>query len=151
MRASFPSTLTRAVALGLAAGARGALGPCVPLWARARTEGRTKARRLSMTTVAGELAVDKTPGIPSRTAVPMIILRTLSGASGGFLLSRQLSSPVALTVGVAAAAAPVGAVAGVRWRARWAAHRSPWVGALLEDAVALTLARWAVSGQRPRR
>ena len=150
MRASFPSTVTRAVALGLAAGSRGTLGPCAPLWARARAEGHAKARRLSMVTIAGELAADKTPGIPSRTAGPMITLRALSGAAGGALLARELGSPVALTAGIAAAAAPVGAMAGVRWRARWGTHRSPWVGALLEDAVALTLARWAVTGHGSR-
>lgn len=146
MRASFPVIVTRAVALGLAAGSRGALGPCAPLWARARAEGREKTRRLSMVAITGELVADKTPKIPSRTSGPMITLRTLSGATGGVLLARALGGPAVLTSGIAAVAAPVGAVAGVRWRARWGTHRSPWVGAVLEDAVALTLARWALSG-----
>ncbi|HIY42702.1 MAG TPA: hypothetical protein H9836_16465 [Candidatus Nocardiopsis merdipullorum] len=44
--------------------------------------------------------------------------------------SPELGSPVTLTAEIAAAAAPVGAVAGVRWRARWGTHRSPWVGAV---------------------
>lgn len=148
MRPPFPSTVVRAVALGLAAGARGTLGPIPPLWARARAEGRTKARRLAMAAVAGELAVDKVPGIPGRTDGPGTALRALSGAAGGALLARELEGPVALTSGIAAAVAPMGAKAGVRWRARWSTHRSPWVGAVLEDAVALTLARVAVSGSR---
>lgn len=64
--------------------------------------------------------------------------------------SSELGNPVTLTAGIAAAGAPVGAVVGARWWARWGTHRSPWVGAALEDVVAIALARWADSGHAPR-
>ncbi|SIO88714.1 hypothetical protein [Nocardiopsis sp. JB363] len=139
--------LSRSLALGLAAGARSTLGPCAPLWAR---EERTSRRGLLALTIAGEFAVDKAPGIPPRTAAPALLSRVLGGAWGGALLARHLGGPVLPAAVVAAAAAPVGAVVGVRWRSWWSESRPAWEGAVIEDAVALTLACRAVSGI-PRR
>ena len=140
--------LARSLALGLAAGARSTLGPCAPLWAR---EERTSRRGLLALTIAGELAADKAPGIPPRTAAPVLLSRVLGGAWGGALLARNLGGPVVLSAAVVAAvAAPVGAVVGVRWRSWWSESRPSWEGAVIEDAIALTLACYAVSGT-PRR
>lgn len=139
-----PSTVLRAAALGLAAGSRSSLGPCAPLWARARTHGHRGLRCSTALAVAGELAMDKMPGMPGRTAGPVLALRVLSGAVGGGLLARGLGEHVVPTAAIAALAVPVGAAAGVGWRAGWSgpAH----VDAVLEDAAALTLACLAVSG-----
>lgn len=141
-------TLSRSLALGLAAGARGSLGPCAPLWAC--SEGRTLRRGLLALTIAGELMADKTPGIPPRTSGPVLLSRALGGAWGGALLAQNLGDPPSPAALVAAMAAPVGAAAGVRWRSRWSESRPAWQGAVIEDAVALTLACCAVSGTRRR-
>ncbi|MEU3310110.1 hypothetical protein [Nocardiopsis sp. NPDC006832] len=137
-------TLARSLALGLASGARGTLGPCAPLLAR--DEGRTLRRGLVALTITGELVADKTPGIPPRTSGPVLLSRSLAGAWGGALLARNLGGPVPPAVAVAALAAPMGAVVGVWWRSWWSGSRPAWEGAVIEDAVALALAWCAVSG-----
>lgn len=137
-------TLARSLALGLASGARGTLGPCAPLLAR--DEGRTLRHGLLALTITGELVADKTPGIPPRTSGPVLLSRALAGAWGGALLARNLGGPVPPAVAVAALAAPVGASVGVWWRSWWSGHRPAWEGAVIEDAVALALAWCAVSG-----
>ncbi|AFR06665.1 hypothetical protein ACFV4I_01115 [Nocardiopsis alba] len=136
--------LLRALALGLAAGARGTLGPCAPLWARARDEGRVGGRCLAALTVAGEMLGDKTPAVPARTEGPGLLFRAFSGAWGGTLLARRTGASVPLTAGICALTAPVGATLGVGWRSWWGERRPDWQGALMEDAVALSLARYAV-------
>lgn len=139
-------TLARSLALGLAAGARGTLGPCAPLLAR--DEERTLRRGLSALTIAGELVADKMPGIPPRTSGSVLLSRALGAAWGGALLARRLGGPVPPAVAVAAMAAPVGAAVGVRWRSWWGESRPAWEGAVIEDVVALALAWCAVSGTR---
>lgn len=140
--------LARSLALGLAAGARSTLGPCAPLWARA--QGRTPRRGLLALVIAGELVADKMPGIPPRTSGPVLLSRVLGGAWGGALLARNLGGPVLAAVAVAGAAAPVGAAVGVRWRSWWSGSRPPLERAVIEDAVALSLAFCAASGTRRR-
>ena len=137
-------TLARSLALGLASGARGTLGPCAPLLAR--DEGRTLRRGLLALTITGELVADKTPGIPPRTSGPVLLSRAIAGAWGGALLARNLGGPVPPAVAVAALAAPAGAAVGVWWRSWWSGSRPAWEGAVIEDAVALALAWCAVSG-----
>lgn len=140
------STAVRAAALGLAAGSRSSLGPCAPSWARAGArEGKCRQCSTALA-VAGELALDKMPGVPSRTSGPVLALRVLSGAMGGGLLARGLGERVVPAAAIAALAAPVSAAAGVGWRAGWTGP--PHVDAVLEDAAALALACIAVSGVR---
>lgn len=141
-----PSTAVRAAALGLAAGSRSSLGPCAPLWARARAHGRGGLRCSAVLAVAGELAMDKMPGMPGRTTGPVLALRVLSGAVGGGLLARGLGERVAPSAAIAALAVPVSAAAGVGWRAGWSGPTH--VDAVLEDVAALALACLAVSGTR---
>ena len=138
--------LSRSLLLGLASGARASLGPGAPLWAGA--QGRTSRRGLVALTIAGEFAMDKVPGIPARTAGPVLLVRVLGGAWGGALLARRLAGPVIPAAAVAALAAPVGAAAGVRWRSWWSTSRPSWEGAVIEDVAALTLACSAVSDTR---
>ncbi|GHD15693.1 hypothetical protein GCM10007147_03350 [Nocardiopsis kunsanensis] len=139
-----PSTAVRAAVLGLATGSRSSLGPCAPLWSRAH--GRKGLLCSTVLAVAGELAMDKVPGMPGRTTGPVLALRVLSGAVGGGLLARGLGERVVPTAVIAALAVPASAAAGVGWRAGWSgpAH----VDAVLEDTAALTLACLAVSGTR---
>lgn len=135
--------LPRAVALGLAAGARSSLGPGAPLWVDAR--GNTPRRCLIALAVAGEITMDKTPIVPERTKGPVLVQRSLGGAWGAALLARDLNGSIPLAAVAAALAAPVGAVAGVRWRAWWSQGRPAWMGGVIEDAAALALARFAVA------
>lgn len=145
MKAPTASTTARAILLGLAAGSRSTLG-AAPLWAGARARGSVPVRRAVALAVTGELAADKLPNAPSRLAGPGTAVRVLAGGLGGALLARGLGQPVLATAGVAAAAAPLGAVIGVRWRGLWGTGRGAWVGAVLEDAAAIGLARAACSG-----
>jgi uncharacterized membrane protein len=140
------STTARALLLGLAAGSRSTLGAAAPLWAGARARGSVPVRCAVALAVAGELAADKHPKAPSRLRGPGGAARVVAGGLGGALLARGLGQPVLATAGIAAAAAPLGAVAGVRWRSLWGAGRGAWVGAVLEDAVAIGLARVSCSG-----
>ncbi|GAA1107736.1 hypothetical protein [Nocardiopsis metallicus] len=140
------ATVTRAVLLGLAAGSRSTLGAAGPLLAGARSRGSRPAQYAIALAVTGELATDKLPCAPSRLAGPGKAVRVLAGGLGGALLARGLGQPVLATAGIAAAAAPVGAAAGVRWRSLWGTGRGAWVGAVVEDAVAIGLARAACAG-----
>ena len=136
------SGAVRAALLGLATGSRGTLGSA-PLWA---SSGGGK-RALMTLTYLGEFSGDKAPGIPSRLAWPMLTSRILSAGTGGALLARALGAPVVPATVVAAAVAPLGAAAGVKWRGYWSdGGRPAWVGGLIEDACAITLARAACRG-----
>lgn len=146
MTALTASTTARALLLGLAAGSRSALGAAAPLWAGAKARGSVPVRCAVALAVTGELAADKHPNVPSRLAGPGAAIRVLAGGLGGALLARGLGQPVLATAGIAAAAAPLGAVVGARWRAVWGTGRGAWVGAVLEDAAAIGLARAACSG-----
>ncbi|WDZ88587.1 hypothetical protein [Nocardiopsis sp. HUAS JQ3] len=132
----------RALLLGLAAGSRSTLGGA-PLWHSAGTGKRA----LMALAALGEFSGDKLPGIPSRTAAPSLTARVVSAGTGGALLARGAgASPVLATV-LAAAAAPVGTLAGVGWRRYWSGTGRPaWIGGVVEDACALALARTACRG-----
>lgn len=146
MTAPTASTTARAILLGLAAGSRSSLGAAAPLWAVARSRGSVPLRCAIALAVTGELAADKHPNVPSRLSGPGATSRVLAGGLGGALLARGLGQPVLATAGIAAAAAPLGAVIGVRWRALWGTGSWAWAGAVLEDAAAIGLARAACSG-----
>ncbi|MGW5877587.1 hypothetical protein ACWFMI_13695 [Nocardiopsis terrae] len=146
MRVPTASTTVRAILLGLAAGSRSTLGAAAPLWAGARARGSVSGRCSVALAVIGELAVDKLPWAPSRLEGPGTAVRVLAGGLGGALLARGLGRPVLATAGIAAAAAPLGAAAGLRWRSWWGTGRGAWAGAALEDAAAVGLARAACSG-----
>ena len=142
----------RSAALGLATGGRTSLGVAAPVlsWRTSRPgEGRSRlhaaARVVSLLGVAGELAGDKLPQTPSRLDRGAIAARVFSAVSGSAVLCRRDNLTPGLPLLAAAVGAVVGAYGGAAWRA-WAAERMPaWQGALLEDVVALGLARTAVS------
>lgn len=90
---------------------------------------------------AGELAGDKIPGVPDRVAFPGIVGRVLAGAVAGAVAARPGSKALGAAVGAASATA--GAYAG--WFLRRELGRARLVPdfalAVMEDAVAVGLAR----------
>lgn len=136
----------RAVLLGVAAGCRSSLGVAAPLLGgRAAVSGpRRLVRAVVALGVVGELVGDLLPVTPSRLRPPGPQVRTATAAVGGALLARRAGVGVLLPAVLAAGASAAGTWGGAAWR-RWAARRGPdWPAALVEDAVALTLARLAV-------
>jgi uncharacterized membrane protein len=89
----------------------------------------------------GELVADKLPMTPSRTALPPLIARAVTGGLAGAAVA---GGPLGLVVGI------VGALVGTfgGYRARMAltqALGSPLVAALLEDLVTIAGAFWVVT------
>ncbi len=93
-----------------------------------------------------EISADKLPIAPSRLNPPGLASRLAGAAAAGAIIARrtpgddspaQLAGCVAASVGAAVATAWLG----TRWRA-WAASRfgHDWIGAVMEDATAVTLA-----------
>lgn len=139
---SHAAVLARAVALGLAAGGRATVGLGAPVVAR----GPKGARILLALAVAGELVGDKLPQTPDRTEPGSLAGRAVSGAIGGALLARRGGlgpAPAAALGGVAALA---GSFLGIGWRRGASGHVPDLAAALIEDAVVLGLATWAVRG-----
>ena len=135
----------RAATLGVAAGARSALGVAAPLAARSSRVGAAAC----LAGAGVEIVLDKLPRTPSRLLPPGPQIRTASGAVGGLLLARRdgASLPVVALAGLAGAAAGLaGTYAGATWRKRSAADHPDWPGAVVEDATALLLAAVAVRG-----
>ncbi|MFD3688558.1 hypothetical protein ACFWTE_27495 [Nocardiopsis sp. NPDC058631] len=131
------------VMLGLAAGSRSTLGTAAPLWAA--SSGRRRV--LLVAGVVGEFTADKAPAAPSRLSWPNLLARSASAGAGGVVLARARARPVVVSAVLAAAVAPLGALAGEQWRRWWTdSGRPPWIGALIEDCCALALARAACRG-----
>ncbi|MBN0039500.1 hypothetical protein JN535_04830 [Cellulosimicrobium cellulans] len=146
--------LARALALGVAAGSRSSLGVAAPVLAGWVAGGSRDgsggpgllARAGAAAGVVGEMVGDKLPQTPSRLAGPGPVFRLGSGAVGGVLLARRRTGPAGLVAAAAAGAAgaAVGTWGGAAWRRLAVGSRPDWPGAVAEDAVALTLAAWAV-------
>ena len=136
-------TLERCVALGTATGLRSSWGVAGPVLTGA---AGSRARLAAALAVAGETVADKHPAVPDRLSAMGLAPRLLSGAAGAWVLARRRCDPTTLPVMAAVAAVVTGSLAGVRWRA-WAADRVPdWQAALMEDAVAASLALGACRG-----
>lgn len=110
-----------------------------------RKNGLTRANVGRLAGIGGELVVDKLPQTPSRLTPPGLIGRFASGAFGGVQLARRGRAPVkscVIAAAVGAAGAAGGAYSGAAWR-RWMTGgtnpRPDWQGAVVEDAVALSL------------
>ncbi|MBD5785367.1 hypothetical protein IF650_04165 [Cellulosimicrobium terreum] len=140
-------TLTRALALGVAAGCRGSLGVAAPVLASPVGPAPVVGQVVAALAVVGELVGDKLPRTPSRLDPPGPLVRASSGAVGGALLARRGNDAAAAVLVGAAVAGAVGSAAGTWGGAAWrrlAADRWPdWPFAAVEDVVALALAAWA--------
>lgn len=151
--------LLRAFLLGIVSGQRSMLGPAVTSWATrcgtlqvkdtpmAFMESPYLANTLALLS-AGELVADKLPSIPSRKSPPAFAARIASGTLVGATVGA--SDNMMLTAAlVGAAGAVVGTLGGSAARA-WLAEEfnCDLPAALLEDAVAITLALTAVARKR---
>ncbi len=136
--------MLRSAALGLATGSRSALGFAGPTLIGASAAagsgpGRV-ARGTAAVAAATEVVMDKLPSTPDRTSAQALPARLAAAAAGATALARRRQANAALPVVFAVAGAAAGSFGGLAWR-RWAGHRMPdWQAALIEDAVALTLA-----------
>ena len=137
------------VFLGAASGLRGQLGvatvvarsdPSLPPILR-----QSWTRRLLVAAAAGELVVDKLPGTPSRLAPPGIVGRLALGALAAGLLARTRNAPWLPAAAIGASSAAVAAKLGHDVRARLARHAPDPAVAVVEDALALGLARAGAS------
>jgi len=133
-----------AVLLALGIGFVSGLRTMTSLAALALTRGGVWAIVLAIAAL-GEYVADLLPGIPSRTALPSIVVRPLSGAIAGWLICAwHGGAPVAgALAGIAGALA--GTYGGHAARL-WAIARIGAIPAgLAEDAVAIALAAFFVT------
>jgi uncharacterized membrane protein len=111
-----------------------------------RTLARPWVKAVAGLAATGEISADKLPSAPSRLNPPGLGSRLAGAATAGVVIARrtpgydspaQLAGCVAASVGAAVATAWLGS----RWRT-WAAARfgHDWIGAVMEDATAVTLA-----------
>jgi uncharacterized membrane protein len=149
------STYTRALALGVVSGMRSMMAPA--LAARRAAEdpdgmpdslARPRTRAALEVMAAGELLVDKLPFTPSRTLLPSLLFRAISGAVVGaaFASSRRGHPAVGAAVGA------VGAISATyaAYHARQLVDRKlkvadPLVG-IAEDALAAGIGMRALAG-----
>jgi uncharacterized membrane protein len=111
-----------------------------------RTLGRPGVQVTASVLAVLESVTDKLPVTPSRLELPGLAPRIAGAAACGVVIVRRADPAGGAAVAAACAltAAGVGAAAawsGTRWRAlarQWFGH--DWTGALIEDAVANTLA-----------
>lgn len=151
--------LARAVVAGLATGLR-SQAP-FPTLARAARAGRFGSNegaplgwlrseplgRLIAFSAAGEMVVDKLPFTPARIARQPLAGRLMFGALAGGAIGKEAGSGWSRGTACGAVGALAGSYAGY-WVRKTVVDRTPlpdFIVALLEDAVALGLARTIVS------
>jgi len=111
-----------------------------------RALGRRWVKAVAGLAATGEIGADKLPSAPSRLNPPGLGGRLFGAAASGVVIARrtpgcdspaELAGCVAASVGASVATAWLGS----RWRS-WAASRfgHDWIGAVTEDATAITLA-----------
>lgn len=155
--------ILRSLLLGVATGSRSSLGLADPALSgpdgtggpgnggpgtrgpgtRGPTRRARVARAVAAAAVVGELVGDKLPATPSRLAPPGLQLRLVAGGAGGTAMARRTGARVTLPALAGIAGAAAGSYGGAAWRARAARGRPDWQGAIVEDALALTLAALA--------
>ena len=154
------SAPARALMIGAAAGLRSQTptavlawhrddAPLLARWKRWPLFRSTWGRRLLMLSGAGEMVVDKLPGLPPRTDPGPLFGRLLFGGIAGATLGseRPGKGPMIRGALLGMAGAGVGATAGTKGRAAVAEKSGlpdPAV-AVIEDAVVVALANRAVT------
>ena len=133
----------RAAVLGLAAGGRSSLGLAGPALASSPSSAKARAAVLAL---AGELVADKLPATPNRTSGGSLTTRVAAGAGGGAALAKAHGVAPALPMAAGALGSLAGSYGGLAWRTWSARTMPPVLGAVLEDAVAITLAMTASRG-----
>ena len=136
-------TLSKCLLIGLAAGGRSSFGLSAPLL----TSASTRARILGVSSVLGEMVLDKLPATPSRLDTGPLGGRVLAGAVGGATVAaRSGHTPLALigaTLGVAGSV--TGSVLGAAWREVAANNGLGWPAAVAEDVLSLSVAAYALN------
>jgi uncharacterized membrane protein len=156
------SVLVRPLLLGLVTGMRSQLGLAVLAWSEPGPWNPAPVRALRSRSgraavglaAAGEIVADKLPSTPSRLNPPVLGARLAAGALVGTLAADTASRRSLLLAGATGmAGAAAGTYAGAAYRKAAVARTStpdlPW--ALVEDAVAATLAATAVKVRPERR
>ncbi|KAA6463286.1 DUF4126 family protein [Acidobacteria bacterium AB60] len=148
-----------AVMLGVVAGLRSMLAPCVVSWAAwlgilnvdkspVAFMGFHWTHIILSVLAAGELIADKLPFVPSRKAVGPFLVRIVSGALCGATIGAVHDGLVAYAA-LGAAGAIAGTLGGAAVRARLArAFRRDWPAALLEDCAGIAIAVFLVQAMR---
>jgi uncharacterized membrane protein len=140
--------LVRAAIFGAAVGGRASLAFAGPVLARAvaartgRTPAspRTVAAIAAATALGGETVADKLPATPSRLDPPVLAGRVAAAVAGAVVLARRERAGVMLPVVAAVLGALAEVTVGVKWRSFTRKRGRAVVGAVVEDAVVLTLA-----------
>lgn len=122
-----------AVAIGAATGLRTMAGPTALF-----SDG--KMRSILPVLAAGELLVDKLPATPARTIPAGLIARVIAGAIVGAAVAGPADGNRAVYALLGVAGAVGAAYAGAAYRARATRYLPPFAAALVEDAVAYSLA-----------
>jgi uncharacterized membrane protein len=143
-KASWQDAVGGSVLLGAASGLRSQIGVAViavrsdpslpPIFRQPWT------RRISVAAAVGELIGDKLPNTPSRLEPPGIIGRLVLGALAASLYAQTRRAPWPAAAGIGAASAIVAAKVGHDLRAQAAKRVPDPAVAVVEDAVALSLA-----------
>jgi uncharacterized membrane protein len=159
-RVPAPAMLVRALAIGLATGARSMSAAAALVVTAVPTDPAplhravsTPARVAACAAAAGELVVDKLPAAPPRSDPPALVARLLLAPVAAVAADRRDGAGpdrwTAVNALVATAAAGAAAVGGVRLRAALARRfGTDLPGALAEDALAVASA-WVGSRRAP--
>lgn len=139
--------LLRALALGLASGARSTAGPAAVAWSSrpsdrgpARWLGGTAGRSGTALALAGESAADKHPAMPSRLQAPVLAGRIAFGAAAAWAAAVRDRRAPALPALLGALGAAGGTYGGSAMRAELSRRLDGDLpGALLEDGLAVLL------------
>jgi uncharacterized membrane protein len=107
--------------------------------------GHRGARLGALAAAAGELVVDKLPGVPARTAAGGLAARVVLGGVSGALLASVSGGPVVCSAAIGSGSAVAGAYGGLAVRRRLAARIAPLAAGLAEDGLAVALALSAVA------
>lgn len=151
--------LLRAFLIGFVSGQRSMLGPAAASWATRCDALQAKDTPMAFMAspsvantlaflAAGELVADKLPFIPSRKSPPAFAARIASGTLAGATVGA--SDNLMFTAALAGAAGAVAGTLGGSSLRAWLADtfQCDLPAALLEDAVAITLALTAVARKK---
>jgi hypothetical protein len=136
------SAMERALQVAVVTGLRSALGPAFA----ARAGGRPERRNLALAAL-GEMVYDKLPYVPSRDALPSLIVRGAAGAWAAHQVMQaegEPEDPWAAPLGAAVAMGVAVAAPKVRRAVGWSTGMPQFVLGLIEDYLALKLGARAV-------
>jgi uncharacterized membrane protein len=102
--------------------------------------------KVAFALAAGEVLGDKMRSAPDRIIMPGILARVVAGAVAGMAVAPREERPIAAVVGAAAAVGAAYISFDLRRRAMRHGGQTPT--GLLEDAVAIGAALWAVSARK---